>query len=334
MLRSFVVFPAVLALAAGLGVARASEAEGPLPVRLTFAGPPACGHAAAFLARLRARSARIREAAPGETAPAIDVALRRDGTHVEGVLTMASDQRPPAPGAGGRREIRGSDCESVTEGLALIAAVILDPSLTFAGASAPPAAPAVTAAPPPPERPSSSPAPSIPLRLSLGGAFEAGLGQGPDPLIEPRLYVDLALPSPVARASARLSVGRSDPQSVGTAVGVAQISLVDVRLEPCFEFASPGPLRLHACGIVEGGAMSGRGTTTGTSLSQTRALFELGLGLRTAWAIGDRVALGLLVAGTGALEHYRFYFQSPDTTAYRLSAWSAFAEIALGVRLL
>lgn len=317
--------------------AHATEAEAPVPIRLTFAAPAGCPDREAFLDQLRARSQRIREAASDEGGPSLYVEIRITESGVVGGLTLRE-----ANGEGGHRELRGADCESLAKGLAFVAAVILDPSAVL-GVVAPmagrspvaehPEAPAVATlkvALTTEDKPRAGPREH--LSLSLGGAFAVAVGLGPDPQFVPRAFLDVGLPAALRRASARLSFGRGFSRTADTPNGTAVITLTDVRLETCWDAWSPATFRALACGIAEGGVLSGEGRNTLDARSETRAQWDLGLGLRPTWIVGNGLALGLLVAGAVPLARYRFYFASPDVTAYRVPAWSALAELSGSVR--
>jgi hypothetical protein len=333
--------------------AHAAGEQSPVPLRLTVDAPAGCPDRDAFLAQLHARSGRIREAVSGESAPSMHVELWSGNGQALGMLTVRA-----LDGEEGHREVRGADCESVAAGLALVAAVILDPSAALTagvGAAPSPAPPeqgqprtVVASTSPGPAQtalaaslsvqPSPSPRdvsrrarPADPPRLSLGAAFEIAAGLGPDPGIVPRAFLDLELPTPLHGASARLSVGRSYTRAVATAIGTAEITLTDIRFEPCLDAWSPATLRVRACGIVEGGVLSGQGTNTTDPRSEDRTFLELGLGLRPTWIVRDQMTVGLLVGGAVPLSRYRFYF-APDATAYRLAPWSGFGEVSVGVR--
>jgi len=326
-----------------------AEADSPdqsasIPVRLAVDAPSGCPDRAALLAQLQARSARIREASASEPARSVSIELRPGGGRVIGALTVRE-----LDGKEGRRELRGEDCESVASGLALVAAVILDPSAAPKVNLPPPPTPS----PPPPSPPASAePAPprvapdlppspppraarpvprGPPIRFSVGTALAIATGTGPDLQVVPRLFVDAELPGILHRVSARLSGGRGFAHAVDTASGTADITLTDVRFEPCYEVGSPASLRVLACGVVDGAVLEGDGANTTAPQSATRSAVELGLGLRPTWIVRDWLTLGLLVGAAVPLTRYRFYF-APDTTAYRLDPWSAFAEGSAGLR--
>jgi hypothetical protein len=317
-----------------------------LPVRLTVESSGNCPGREVFLSELQARSARVREARADERAQAMRVELSSSHGQASGRLIF----RPldgPLEGQDLQRDLRGADCRSVLEGLALVAALILDPAAAspeepepVAPATGPPDTAAPPPAPPPvlpPEadarrRPSVAIRSSDRTRVSLGAAIEVAAGLGPDPAVMVRAFIDVVLPAPLSTASTRLSLGRSDARSVDTAVGSAQITLTDVRWEPCLDLWSPAMWRVRGCGIVEGGVIDGAGTNTNAPRTASRTLVELGLALRPTLLVRDRLILGFMVGMSVPLARYRFYFSSPDTTVYELSAVSVLGEFSLGVR--
>jgi hypothetical protein len=300
-----------LGLYARLGEAQPADERPSLPLRLTVESPAGCPSGPEFFAQVRAHTARIREAAPGEPARTVRVELEPSGGQFLGRLSIRETN-----GEEGRREIRDVGCESVAAGLAFVVAVIMDPEA--ARTASPSAIP-----PPSLARPPSSP----PLRLSAGAAFEVAEGLGPDSAIIPRVFVDGEFPW---GASARVSVGRGLARSVDTALGTAIVTLADARFEPCLDAWSAGPFQARVCGIVEWAILSGEGTNTTSPQSATRSSLELGLGLRPTWTIKGRLTLGLMGGMAAPIARYRFYF-APNTTAYQLAAWAGFGEFSAGV---
>ena len=229
-----------------------------IPVHFAVVVSGNCPGIQAFVDRLRARSVRIREAREEEAAPSMQVALRGDGEEVLGRLTFFPIDGP-LRGQELRREVRGTDCESVATSLTLVAAVILDPQAPANGgeADAPPSPPppASRANPAPvqtwpsstQERPAASARSPSAARFWFGAALEGALGLGPDPAVVPRAFADLELA--VARVSLRLSFGHGYTRTVETSAGSAEITLTDLRLEPCLDVWSPSAWRMRACGV-------------------------------------------------------------------------------------
>jgi hypothetical protein len=305
-----------LAFGERVGAAQPSAGGSPLPIRLTVDAPAGCPDRAEFLAQVKGYAARVREALPGEAAREIHVEMRSADDEFIGRLTMTEPD-----GTEGRREVHDVDCGSLSAGMAFVAAVVVDPNVALKAAPAP----VVHRSPPEPPLRHEPPA-----RLSAGAAFAAIIGLGPGTQLDPRGFVDLELPGPLHRFDARVSLGRAFTNSVATPSGTAQITLTDLRLEPCFDMGLPGPLGLRACGIVDGALLVGQGTLTNGPQMAKRLSIELGLGLRPTWVVGRRFILGVLVGAAVPTARYRFLF-SPNETAYQLAAWSGVGEFSIGV---
>jgi hypothetical protein len=236
-----------------------------------------------------------------------------------------------------RREVSGPDCESVASSLAMVAAVIVESATAVRSAPSGPEKGPEAADVHPRDRPplDQRPAPGSPAsaRITLGAAFEVATGLGPDPTAAPRAFLGTELVGALSSVSLRLSVGRSFTRTVGTAVGNAEITRTDLRFEPCYAFAQRPWFRVEGCALIDGGVLVGTGTRTTAASDATRPLLELGMGLRPTVSLGNAITLGLLAGAQVSLWRYRFYFSSPDTTAYALAAWSAILEVGLGVRL-
>jgi hypothetical protein len=113
-----------LALCLAAPTALATETE---PLHVAVRDQTGCADEESFMTSVRARSARIREAAPGETARALRVVIERgaDGTY-RGELTVIDDDRE---GAWGRsRSIEMTTCQEVVDALALFTVLAIDPT--------------------------------------------------------------------------------------------------------------------------------------------------------------------------------------------------------------
>jgi hypothetical protein len=133
---------ASVALSAGLlafvgaGEAGAETAE---PVAVELDAPLACSTAERFFAEVRARTAHVRRAAAEETPTrTLRVRLEVRSSAVEGELVLED-----AHGAATRRSLSGESCEAVVSGLALVAALAIDPQASTAPSVATATAPAV-----------------------------------------------------------------------------------------------------------------------------------------------------------------------------------------------
>ena len=145
---------------------RPAHASDERSVRFELSGPTGCADDARLASEVRARTSRVRDAAPGES-PDLTLRVRIDVTHgaASGELVLTDAQ-----GASTRRALSGESCEAVVSGLALVAALAIDPSASTAAVplvkaaapSAPPAPPVPPPPPPPMPPPMPEPAPIPP----------------------------------------------------------------------------------------------------------------------------------------------------------------------------
>jgi len=344
----------------------ANENAATIHVRVSVDAPPECADRSTFMWQLEGRSPRIRQAAAGAPATAVHVSLSPTPGRVRGTLAI---QDPD--GAERRRSLDGPDCATVVTGLAFVTAVILDPevateapdtraSVAPGASTGPGGAPATapSAAPPapptvPPQVPAASvpaspraaaprrleaeapprqPTPADPFRFGVGLSGEVSSGEGPGAQVLPRAYVEMDLPGVLHRASVRLSAGRGFTRHAATTSGTAALTLTNVRIDPCVDVLARRPFRLDACAQVDAAFVSGQGEQTTGAQSATRTTESLGFVVRPGWAYARRWVFDLAAGAAIPLERYRFYFTSPDTTAYRVPPWSAFAEVSAGVR--
>jgi hypothetical protein len=326
-----------LAIATSARAALGSEEDAPRAIRLSIDAPAECPGERAFFDQLHARAPQVREAVAADRAPRVRVELQREDGEIHGRLSVSG--LDGADDAARTRDIQGPDCATVEASLAFVAAVALDPRASLPAASggaspADPSPPAAASPSPTREAPATrGPAPaasSEPWRLSVGAAFDADVGLGPDPTFLPGLFLEVELPSPLARASARAWVGRGFARSVDTPAGAAQLTTTEVRVEACVDVIRSAPWRVPACAILETGALSGQADATGAK-GQDRGFLELGAGLRPTWTIGSVWSVSVLAGGARPVARYRFYF-APDTTAYALAPLSAVGELSASAR--
>jgi hypothetical protein len=297
-------------------------------VRLSVDSPADCTDRATFLAGMRRRTTRVREAAQGEAATGFRIQMVMRGPDYAGTLTVSD-----LDGRERRRELMGSDCRSVAAGLELVAALIVDPRASLATPTAVEATESPSTLPPgtsdkPSGLPSHGREPA--LRLGGGAVFEVASGLGPDAALVPRLFLDARLGGVLRVLSAYISVGRALARTVDTSAGNARIDLTDVRLEPCLAPLSSAKVTARACADFEAAILTGTGQATNAPAEDTRLGWEVGGSARFEWIFLSplRVQIG---AGLAApLSRYRFYFEQPDTTAYRVAAFSTFGEVGLG----
>ena len=102
------------------------------PLRLEYRAFSGCDDAAQFLAALRARAPRVRLASPDEVARSFTVEITSGTANTRARLTI----REPG-GAKTVRELVAKDCREAVDGIALVAALAVDPQALAAQNAAP-----------------------------------------------------------------------------------------------------------------------------------------------------------------------------------------------------
>jgi hypothetical protein len=148
------------ALAAAGASARGALADEGVAVRLDYSVARGCPDGAAFFDRIAARTPHVRVARPGEDARTLVVRVTGHGRRVQGQIAVRAPD-----GTEATRTVSGETCGDVVTGLALIAALAVDPtadtSLT-ATTSTPAAAAAPTHNATGSTTPAAAPAPAAP----------------------------------------------------------------------------------------------------------------------------------------------------------------------------
>jgi hypothetical protein len=149
-------------------------------VLIAVDAPNGCLTPPAFFERVRRRTARVREAAPGEPARRFSLTIEEKERVSGKLLTEDTD------GTTALREVEGASCQEVADALALVVAVTLDPLADLSSGSVenpprqPESAPAPRAATPrlPARAPSPAPRPEPRARFQHALAAEATLAAG------------------------------------------------------------------------------------------------------------------------------------------------------------
>lgn len=177
-----------IALAAGPALVLAASTAGAEPVRIRYGSEPGCPSESAFESLVRGHTARA-EFASG-AARSFEVVLERQGPRWGGTLRV----RTAGESRASVRYLEGDSCDEVAAGLALVAALAIDPNASTApGAAAPSAAPPGPSAPSP--SPSASAAPENPPAASPTSA------PPPAPPVEPPPPTDRPARPPPGRAA-------------------------------------------------------------------------------------------------------------------------------------
>jgi hypothetical protein len=330
-------------------LALATEAGEPLRVEvLDRAG---CSDKDAFMTAVRARSARIREAAPGETARGLRVviAVGADGSY-RGELTVIDDDRD---GAWGRsRSIEGTTCQEVVDSLALFTVLAIDPTAIGVETSevrkpVPEPLSAPVHAPEPPRDGPRTPAPTradrhddpkARARVTFGingGVFAAGT---PAPLAAGGLFSEIAYQDSGEVGvrfgpSARLALTMTTRARVRVAEGSAGLRWTKLELDACpLVLRLTRALALRPCVSLSAGLLEASG-----SIAEPRSVAApfrtVGALARGEWPLSPKWLLELSGGVARPLRRDQFYFE-PSTTVYEPPSVVGIVTIGGGYRFL
>jgi hypothetical protein len=329
-----------------------ANAQPPAPAaRLELDASPSCSTRDELVARVAARSTRIRFVTDGAGVPAlaarIEVGAR--GGVIAGLTVVEPDGRKFT------RRIEAPSCAAATDALALVVAITLDPSVVIdvSPRSAPPtpaappaAAPAPAAAPPkspepaPPEAevarpagPAEPGAPTAPAIRYLGAAVSAEAIAGPAPTLMPGAALELE--AGLERASIlspamMLTLAHAWSGDVVEPLGTAAFTLDLVSLDAC-------PLRLlllrveaRACAAGSLGRLAAQGSRTFDAGSVARPFATAGGAARLVLPSGSRVQVRIRVGAGATL--WRDAFQFDRDVFHRVASVTLVGDVGLGVR--
>jgi hypothetical protein len=329
-------FAAALVAAGTLEIAAADDLGE--PIRLEYRAETGCPDEGAFVARVRARTARARLVGPGEHARTFVVELGT-GMRPSGSVTVMNGER-----SDGTRRLDADTCDEVADALALMVALALDPRALSAPSLAPTSvvAPSIDAGtapffvpppldatldvsaptlpPPPPLSPPSLPpqipdeprrtadaklllAPS-PLGLHFFGGAELAITTGVT--ASPIWAGSPFLGWRATRASflglgpsVRVAFLRADTGTVGVTGGSADFTWTVGRLDACALLWPDRALRLGPCARIEVGVLDVAGKQVDASPGYLATE-------RSAWVAGGPLVrlewsfLGALLFSVGA----------------------------------
>jgi hypothetical protein len=302
--------------------ARAPEAES---FRLVWSSTAGCGSRHSFLKELESRTTRLREARDDEHAIIMIVETFRTDSGVRGQLTL----RKP-DGELTVREVPGADCADVESGMALIAALSVDPlagTVEGEGVRPPPTQTTreADATPTPDAAPASTWSIRVEQRLIGRTAVAPGWTWGQ------------ALGAMLTRETSRFrpSVGLSVQDTRATVVkprGSAELEWRAADLELCPIAAPVGEAwDLRACASFQVGRLRGSGFATVNPAKKRILWTSAGLQLAARYRIVGPLWLGVEGALTFPFTRERFYLE-PNLTLHQVPAWGVGAGLGMGVR--
>jgi hypothetical protein len=340
----------VLALTSG-AVAAAEPLPTPPPVagtevRLELDAPPECARRDELVARVAARSSRIRFVAESRVATVLRVAI---GAGAHGGFVAELDVAEP-DGRRFARRIEAGSCTQATDALALVIAITFDPMYAATTAESPAAdaptpptsAPVPSAPPPPPVAPPpveragtdlGREPPRLPTvqRGTLGAGGEIVWGPAPGPLYGFALTAAYtmdrhSLLSPAVSASfAHLWADPFTEQG-----GIATFSLDAGTLDLCpLRFLVP-PLGVAACATGAYGRLSARGTETYSPQVASRPLATAGGAMLLTVDLGTRFEVRGRFGAGASLVRDSFEF-TPDVF-HRTASVTLVGDLGVGVR--
>jgi hypothetical protein len=284
--------------------------------RASYVAPEACPDREAFI---RAVEKRLPGWKHDETSAERSVQVHVQSTPAGFIGTVSLDQTRSV------REIDGPRCDAVVRGLALVAAVALDPTsaVTTEPAEDPPAQQPRPAAPPAPPSPPALVGPALPqqtraakpARLSFGFGAAGGILFGPAPSALYGVEVRGLVADSDRRFVAHLGAGRLVNGDVAVTSGRASFELTYAELAGCYRPIRGSVLAVSTCLTLQAGSLAASGEPTPPLVEPktSRQLWAAAGGrIELAFPLGRNLELG---AGAGAgtpFRKYEYLFENPD----------------------
>lgn len=345
-----------LALALVASPAWAVEGES---IRLDYQAPDGCPDQAAFEALVRSRTPHLTFVGRGE-ARTFDVSIDA-GPPTTGRLVVRRDGR-----IDGSRQIQAASCGEVTEALALMVALAVDPTALLPPpigepAAADPALPSPASAPiadaiPPlpssqqeqPRAPDSVSAPRygvhppgpalvrpVPARtLYLGADLAVVTNVSPNAIVGAAPYAGWrGTRRGWMEPEVRIAFIRGSNANFAVAGGTASFTWTVGQADGCLPSWPEGPVHVLACARLEAGVLDGTGGGVASARSANRGWLSAGPLLRFEWTVVAALFLDADVAVMGHVTEYHFYF-GPNATIYTVPLGGLEAAAGLGVHFL
>lgn len=325
-------------------------AETGQPLRVEVVDEAGCADADTFMQAVRARSARIREAEPGEASRLLRVwvSLGAEGGY-RGELTLVDDDS--GGGWGRSRSIEGKTCREILDSLALFTVLALDP--TALGGDSPKAPMQETRVTPPPAK---APAPQReePRRAPARGADRGashraargmfGIGAGmfaagvAVPLAAGAVFSEVGLdgasePGVHFGPSVRISLVATTLAKATVREGSAGLRWIKLGLDGCpVVFRVTSAIAFRPCLSLSEGLLEASGRIA--EPKSVEAPFRtFGALARGEWTLGRNWLLELGAAVERPFRRDQFYFE-PSTAVYEVPAFVESVTLAGGFRFL
>ena len=304
-----------LAVAAGLvtviGLRSASAEPALEDVHIEYRAPKGCPTEPWVLGRILGRTDRIRQVAGDHAARTFSIEIVESGAGYSGTLEITE---PEPEGRSTSRRIEATRCEEVADGLALIAALTIDPRAKLEAPDEKPAA----AEPPIPEKrpqaPAPKPTPPPPRRtvpyLQLGVGFVGVSGAAPALLYGGELFVEAGRIAPRGWFSPglRLTLRHARNDSVAFDQGTAHFRLSAIAADLCPLRAPVPTLGLRLCATGEVGRLDAQGSQAPDPQSR-RGWAAVGSVLRAS-ASTNRIGVEASIGCEAPLRRDRFVSDS------------------------
>jgi hypothetical protein len=282
-----------------------------------------------FATELLRRSEQVRLGRPEEAGLEFRIELFEEHGAARGRLTVRERD-----GHETVRVVPGADCREVIIGLAVIAAILVDPDVPSGNSSSAPAGRLES-------RDRASSTRTVPSTRP-GWGFGAGAGPlvqtGVAPGARPGAGVEAHLASKAPRVVSPLfALGAyyTLAKIVQTPIGRAELSWWTIRASACpFRWPEQSSVTLRPCVLFDAGRLAGSGSQIEEERSRSGAWVAVGAGARIDVALVHGFLITLEAGALAPLVPHRFYF-APDNeanTAFVTPGAAAFGRIALAGR--
>jgi hypothetical protein len=315
-----------LALATTAALSRDAWAEQKV-FSLSYRAGQGCPHESVFVREIVARTSQAKFSESG--------AGHHFGVEVRQVVgrSVGRIEIREAGGEPSFREVDGTTCEEVVSGLALIAALTLDPeaSLSPVAKEAPAVAPPVRK-PPPARATKPLEAPRKPWRGAVG--VEAGItgGIAPAPFATGTVFVEL---EKIDTLSFRLALAYGLPVSVAAGERSGQLDWLAGRLQVCpVHLSIVRSLWAAPCAGLEVGRVGGEGLPGGGVDVPHAGMWVWFAAVGGAELVLDLRRVLLRVQGGAMIPFLRhtFIFEQPTVVIHRVGAIAGFVQAGPSIR--